>query len=226
MLREPIITKDGSYTIAIPEMNVTYHSHHGAIQESMHVYIKAGFIHVLNSAANPSISVLEMGFGTGLNALLTLIEAEKSQRKIHYTTIELFPLKPAEIISLNYCRQLQRDDLNPVFQQLHQCDWEKAISITPFFTIKKLKTDLIALSTMQRFDLIYYDAFAPSAQPELWTKDIFEKLFTMIAPKGILVTYSSKADVRRAMKAAGFTVNKIPGPRGKREMVRATPSTA
>lgn len=226
MLREPIITKDGSYTIAIPEMNVTYHSHHGAMQESMHVYIQAGLIHVLNNPAVPGISILEMGFGTGLNALLTLIEAEKSQRKIHYTTIELFPLQPGEITSLNYCQQLQRDDLNPIFQQLHQCDWEKDIPIMPFFTIKKLKTDLIALSTMQRFDLLYYDAFAPSAQPELWTKNIFEKLFTMVAPNGILVTYSSKADVRRAMKAAGFTVTKIPGPYGKREMVRATLSKA
>jgi tRNA U34 5-methylaminomethyl-2-thiouridine-forming methyltransferase MnmC len=121
---------------------------------------------------------------------------------------------------LNYCEQLHRKDLEPVFQQLHQCDWEKDISITSFFTLKKVRIDLINLSTYQPVNLIYYDAFAPSAQPELWTKEIFEKLYQMLLPGGILVTYCSKSDVRRAMQAAGFIVEKIPGPRGKREMVR------
>lgn len=187
----------------------------------MHVFIDAGLKYVSDTLKVSDTSVFEMGFGTGLSALLTLIEAEREQRKIHYTTVELFPLQEAETTLLNYCEQLQRKDLKPVFQQLHQCDWEKDISITPFFTLHKKKEDLFNLSTFQPVNLIYYDAFAPSAQPELWTKEAFEKIYNILLPGGILVTYCSKSDVRRAMQAAGFTVEKIPGPWGKREMVRA-----
>ncbi|HKZ66248.1 MAG TPA: hypothetical protein VJ111_07830, partial [Chitinophagaceae bacterium] len=122
MLRQPIITKDGSHTISMPEMNVTYHSYHGAIQESMHVFINAGLIPFISAQQEP-LNILEMGFGTGLNALLTLVEAEKFKYSIHYTTIELFPLPPEEVISLNYCNQLNRQELQPVFQQLHTCEW-------------------------------------------------------------------------------------------------------
>lgn len=229
MQRQPIITKDGSYTISIPEMNVTYHSHHGAIQESMHVFIDAGLKYVSGNLLKPGISILEMGFGTGLNTLLSLIEAEKSQLKIYYTAVELFPLQEDEITLLNYCEQLRRKDLEPIFDQLHQCEWEKDINITPYFIIHKTKVSLLNFTTspMEAFgtkpyNLIYYDAFAPAAQPELWTKEVFEKLYNMFLPGGILVTYCSKSDVRRAMQAVGFTVEKIPGPRGKREMLRAT----
>ena len=220
-LRSIIITKDGSHTISIPELNLTYHSHHGAIQESMHVYIDTGLKYVSDNLKLSEIYIFEMGFGTGLNVLLTLIEAEKLQLHIHYTSIEPYPLQQDEIVSLNYCEQLDRKDLQPVFQQLHQCEWEKDNSITPFFTFKKIRIDLINFSTYQPVSLIYYDAFGPTAQPELWAKKVFEKLFNMLLPGGILVTYCSKADVRRAMEAAGFIVKKIPGPWGKREMVRA-----
>lgn len=222
MQRQPVITKDGSHTISIPEMNVTYHSHHGAIQESMHVYINAGLKYISETLKATEICIFEMGFGTGLNALLTLMEAEKNQLTIHYTTVELFPLLVDEIILLNYCEQLHRKDLEPVFQQLHQCDWEKDISITPFFTLHKIKNSLQDFTASKPQNLIFYDAFAPSAQPELWTKETFEKLYQILLPGGILVTYCSKSDVRRAMQAAGFIVEKIQGPRGKREMVRAT----
>ena len=222
MQRQPVITKDGSHTISIPEMNVTYHSHHGAIQESMHVYINAGLKYISETLKATEICIFEMGFGTGLNALLTLMEAEKNQLTIHYTTVELFPLLVDEIILLNYCEQLHRKDLEPVFQQLHQCDWEKDISITPFFTLHKTKNSLKNFTASKLQNLIFYDAFAPSAQPELWTKETFEKLYQILLPGGILVTYCSKSDVRRAMQAAGFIVEKIQGPRGKREMVRAT----
>lgn len=224
MHRQPIITKDGSHTISIPEMNVTYHSHHGAIQESMHVFIDAGLKHITTHLQKSDITIFEMGFGTGLNALLSFIEAERNQLKIHYTAVELFPLHEEEINVLNYCEQLRRNDLEPVFHQLHQCEWEKDVVITPFFTLYKKKIDLINLSISQPVNLVYYDAFAPAAQPELWTKEIFEKLITILAPDGILVTYCSKGDVRRAMQAAGFNVEKIPGPPGKREMVRAHPA--
>ena len=222
MQRQPIITKDGSHTISIPELNVTYHSHHGAIQESMHVFIDAGLKYISANLPKTDISIFEMGFGTCLNALLSIIEAERSQLKIYYTAVELFPLQEDEITLLNYCEQLHRQDLEPIFQQLHQCEWEKDIHITPFFTIHKAKNSLLNFKTSKLFNLIYYDAFAPSAQPEFWTKEIFEKLYNMLLPGGILVTYCSKSDVRHAMQAVGFTVEKIPGPRGKREMVRAT----
>jgi tRNA U34 5-methylaminomethyl-2-thiouridine-forming methyltransferase MnmC len=231
MLRQPVITKDGSHTIAIPEMNVTYHSIHGAIQESEHVFIEAGlrssgrFIEFelgsKNNRPGDLNAIFEMGFGTGLNALLTLIEAEKTKQKIHYTSIELFPLTKEETKTLNYCAELNRNDLLPTFNQFHECEWEKDILITPFFTFHKTNKNLTDFTVNTIFDLVYFDAFAPTVQPELWTKEIFEKIYSMISPGGILVTYCSKGDVRRAMIAAGFTVEKIPGPKGKREMLRA-----
>ncbi len=220
MQRLPIITKDGSHTISIPEMSVTYHSHHGAIQESIHVYINAGLLPLMGQQ-HESINVLELGFGTGLNALLTLLEADKNQQPVQYTTVELFPLQAEETISLNYCEQLQRPDLHSFFQQLHQSEWEKDITITPFFTLHKKKDSFLDFNSEKKFNLIYFDVFAPSAQPELWTEDLFKKLYPMLLPGGLLVTYCSKSVVRRAMQSAGFKVEKIQGARGKREMVRA-----
>jgi tRNA U34 5-methylaminomethyl-2-thiouridine-forming methyltransferase MnmC len=232
MKRELIVTRDGSHSIAVPELNVTYHSIHGAIQESMHVFIEAGLgpIRPLNESLQASsagkaaswVRLFEMGFGTGLNALLTFIEAEKLKQPMHYTAIELFPLHNDEILALNYCKQPARLSYQSVFEKLQESDWEKDISISPFFTLHKTRNDLINYSSPQQFDLVYYDAFAPAAQPELWTKQVFEKLFRMMNDEGILVTYCSKGDVRRAMQAAGFTIEKIPGPPGKREMLRAS----
>jgi tRNA U34 5-methylaminomethyl-2-thiouridine-forming methyltransferase MnmC len=220
MLRQPLITKDGSHTIAIPEMNVTYHSIHGAIQESMHVFIGQGW----NYTQPGDIAILEMGLGTGLNALLTLIEAEKTNKKVYYTALELYPLELQGINQLNYCTQLDRKELQPVFEQMHHCEWEKDISIMPYFTLNKRNTDLIDFTTDLRFHLIYFDAFAPGAQPQLWTKEIFEKLYKLLFTGGMLVTYCSKSDVRRNMLAAGFAVEKVQGPPGKREMLRAVRS--
>lgn len=219
--RQLIITKDGSHTVSIPELNVTYHSHHGAIQESLHVFINAGLKYVLDTDNLPVIYIFEMGFGTGLNALLTLIEAERLQQAVHYTTIELYPLQEGEINSLNFCEQLKRSDLDSAFQRLHQCEWEKDVIITPFFTFNKIKVSLFDFTTYQRFNVIYYDSFAPSAQPEHWTMEVFGKLFSILLPGGIFVTYCSKSIVRKAMQAAGFMVTKIQGPWGKREMIRA-----
>ncbi|MFC0773707.1 tRNA (5-methylaminomethyl-2-thiouridine)(34)-methyltransferase MnmD [Terrimonas alba] len=220
MLRQPVITKDGSHTVSVPEMNVTYHSLHGAIQESLHVFIDAGFRYTLSNLNKLDIYIFEMGFGTGLNALLTFIETEKLNINVHYTAVELFPLQHEETNALNYCEQLQRSDLKPVFEQIHQCEWERDISITSFFTLHKVKNSLLNFNSSTSQHLIYFDAFAPSAQPELWTKEVFEKLVRMMHPGGVLITYCSKGDVRRAMQAAGFIVEKIPGPPGKREMVR------
>jgi tRNA U34 5-methylaminomethyl-2-thiouridine-forming methyltransferase MnmC len=220
MQRTLILTKDGSHTVAVPDMDVTYHSMHGAIQESMHVFIEAGWLEsIKQQETGRIISILEMGLGTGLNALLTLIEAEKISQPVHYTALELYPLEKQEIDSLNYCEQLDRKDLT--FELLHQCEWGREVHITSHFTLKKIQADLVNFSTPQSFNLVYFDAFAPTAQPELWTKEVFEKIYNMMQPGGILVTYCSKGDVRRAMQAAGLSIEKIPGPPGKREMVRA-----
>ncbi|HYV55447.1 MAG TPA: tRNA (5-methylaminomethyl-2-thiouridine)(34)-methyltransferase MnmD [Chitinophagaceae bacterium] len=220
MQRKLILTGDGSHTISMPELNVTYHSIHGAIQESKHVFIEAGLKSLL-PVEGTALNVFEMGFGTGLNALLTIIESERLQRKIYYETVEQFPVDNGEVRSLNYCEQLDREDLQPIFEQLHSCEWEKKVNITENFGFNKSRTNLLNLETSETFELIYFDAFAPNTQPELWTNEIFEKMFAMLEPGGILVTYCSKGDVRRAMQAAGFIVEKLPGPRGKREMTRA-----
>jgi tRNA U34 5-methylaminomethyl-2-thiouridine-forming methyltransferase MnmC len=221
MHRNLVLTKDGSHTIEIPAMNVTYHSIHGAIQESMHVFIQAG---LREYAATTPLRIFEMGFGTGLNALLTLIEAETNKFSIHYTTIELFPLQSTETGSLNYCKQLHRPDIQLLFEQLHSSDWEKDVLITNHFSLHKSAISLLNINhhgSIRPYDLVFYDAFAPSAQPELWTTVIFEKLYALLIPGGKLLTYCSKSDVRRSLSAAGFVVEKIPGPPGKREMVRA-----
>lgn len=222
MQRNLILTKDGSHTVAVPGMNVTYHSVNGAIQESLHVFIDAGWRESIKQREDgKGLHILEMGFGTGLNALLTLIEASAIQQPVHYTAIELYPLGMEEVASLNYCEQLERAGLQAVFEKLHGAEWGKAEQISEYFIVEKRKVNLGNFVSKQAYDLVYFDAFAPGAQPELWTKEVFEKLYGMMEPNGILVTYCSKGDVRRAMMAAGFSVEKIAGPPGKREMVRA-----
>jgi len=228
MQRNLILTKDGSHTIvvmgmtapAVTDMNVTYHSIHGAIRESMHVFINAGLNSITPLEAVRCLNILEIGFGTGLNALLTFIEAEKTKQIIHYTTIDLYPLEEDEITTLNYCEQLDRQDLFPIFIQMHSCEWEKSAQLSKTFYLHKTKQDLHDYKNSEFYDLIYFDAFAPRIQPELWTKNIFDKMYSILNTYGILVTYCSKGDVRRNMMAAGFIVEKMKGPPGKREMIR------
>lgn len=206
MQRNLVITADGSHSVEIPEWKVFYHSMHGAIQESMHVFIEAGLKYWWNAHADVAeCRVFEMGFGTGLNALLTL----KTGKKVVYETVEAFPLE-----------QEITDSLNFGGAELHSCAWNTVLAITPTFSLKKVQGNLLDYTPGQA-DVIYYDAFAPDAQPELWTEAIFEKLYSIMAPGGVLVTYCSKGSVRRALQAAGFVVEKLPGPKGKREMVRA-----
>ncbi len=219
MEKEFIITADGSTTLKIPKWNVTYHSIHGAIQESKHVFIEAGLNYFLKNSTKPLLNIFEMGLGTGLNVFLTAIEAEKLQKKIHYTAIESFPLSIDEARKLNYPSILDHEQW---FKKMHECKWNEDASIGEFLTLKKENKGMLAYSTHQRFDIIYYDAFAPAAQPELWTKEVFQKLLDILQPGGVLVTYCSKGDVRRAMIAAGFEMEKLPGPPGKREMLRGT----
>jgi tRNA U34 5-methylaminomethyl-2-thiouridine-forming methyltransferase MnmC len=222
MIREIRPTADGSHTIAIPEKNLTYHSHHGAIAESMHVFIEAGLIPLLNTPSQQLITILEIGFGTGLNALLAMQQAINYKKPLHYITIETDPLTEQEVATINHGHLLS---LQEMFLQLHATHWEADISLNDFFTIHKKKISLLDLDLDTPVNCIFFDAFAPTDQPELWTQPVFEKLYKLLIPNGTLVTYSSKSVIRKAMHAAGFNVTKIPGPHGKRDMVRAIKQT-
>lgn len=224
MKREIIITGDGSHSIGVPELKVAYHSIHGAIEESLHVYINAGFYGTTHNQQTGSFKIFEVGFGSGLNALLTLVEAGKTKTHIYYETVELYPLHDDEIKTLNYCEKLNRPDLQNIFERLHSSEWNKEIVITENFVLNKRKETLFDYKPDRLFELIYFDAFAPNAQPEIWTKEVFDKMYAMLESGGKLVTYCSKGDVRRAMIAAGFEVEKLPGPPKKREMLRAKKS--
>ena len=220
MRRELIVTKDGSASISIPEMQVTYHSIHGAITESKHVFIEAGFKHVLQLSGKNKLNVLEIGFGTGLNAFLTLLETAFNSVDIYYEALETNPLSPPEYESLHYAHLLSKEQ-ESIFLQLHTSTWNEENRITPNFCLHKKDCSLLDYTYHKAFDLIYFDAFAPSAQPELWTREIFERLFQMTNDKGLLVTYCAKGEVRRSMISAGYEVQKLPGAPGKREMLRA-----
>jgi tRNA U34 5-methylaminomethyl-2-thiouridine-forming methyltransferase MnmC len=217
MQREIQLTGDGSHTIASPGMKVTYHSHHGAVGESMHVYIEAGLLPIMDTAP-ASIRILEIGFGTGLNAILSLREAMSRRIPVHYTAIEPYPLAADEIKLLNHGQILSMQDS---YLQLHDSPWEQEILINGFFTLRKIRSAIAELEPVAPVNCIYFDSFSPIVQPELWTQPVFEKMYRCLEPGGHLVTYSSKSIVRRAMQSAGFSVKKIPGPWGKREMVRA-----
>jgi tRNA U34 5-methylaminomethyl-2-thiouridine-forming methyltransferase MnmC len=217
MHHELFLTEDGSHSIRVPELNVTYHSRHGAIQESAHVFIESGLKHINKK----NINILEVGFGTGLNALLTLIEAEKNDLQILYDVVELYPLDSVSVASLNYLPLLKSQHLATAFSYMHECEWNATAKISGQFDIRKVLGDIRHVEMTGNYDLVYFDAFGPAAQPELWTKEVFKKIYDASKEGCILVTYCSKGIVRRAMTDAGFSVSKIPGPKGKREIVRA-----
>lgn len=216
-----ITTADGSHTLFAPHFNEHYHSIHGAIQESQHVFIEAGYQSLPNNIAAP-VNILEMGFGTGLNAFLTYMATQYQLQSICYTAIEAYPLLVATALLLNYPEQLQATEHRDAFADLHRAIWNKAIQITPNFVLYKQHADLLTLPLPNaHFHLIYYDAFAPTSQPELWTTEVFAKLYDAMQPNGILVTYCAKGSVKRALKAVGFSLESLPGPHGKREITRA-----
>jgi tRNA U34 5-methylaminomethyl-2-thiouridine-forming methyltransferase MnmC len=219
MKRAIQITNDGSTTIILPEKGITYHNTSGAIGESLHVFIDAGLRHIYQSQSLTNIRVFEMGLGTGLNALLSWQFALQHKISVTYTALELYPILPEEATQLNFGEQLQMTD---AFKQLHHCTWNKAIKLDSHFTLTKNQQSLLDISNNERYNLIYFDAFAPNDQPELWTKAIFEKMYQMLAPNGILVTYCSKGDVKRTMKAVGFRVERLKGFADKWHMLRAT----
>lgn len=213
---EIVITQDGSHSIYVQSLDEHYHSVHGAITESQHVFIEAG----LKQFKNRHIRILEMGFGTGLNALLTLAEINESNISIYYTGIEKYPLESTIIESLNY-ESIIDPTWKGMLKLIHDSPWQQEVLIKPEFILKKLQCDMNEMELADEFDLVYFDAFAPEKQPELWTEDLFRQIFMSMRSNSILTTYSSKSMIRRNLKAAGFQVEKIPGPPGKREMTRA-----
>ncbi len=217
MKREIIVTSDGSKTIYLPEWNEHYHSKHGAIQEAYHVFIKHG----LELISKKEISILEMGFGTGLNAFITFLHSLEEEKMIYYTGVEAYPVKEEELINLNYIEQLNALNYRDVFSKLHTTSWNENHTISNHFSFIKKQLFFEDFRTIDAFDLIYYDAFGARVQPELWTETLFENMFLALKKKGVLVTYSAKGSVRRAMQTVGFTVERLPGPPGKREMLRA-----
>lgn len=222
MKRNIITTSDGSKTIQIEDWNEQYHSIHGAIQEANHVFLKHGllFYSELHSETQP-ISILEIGFGTGLNAFLTLIEAEKLKLNLNYTGVEAYPVKTDEIIQLNYV-ELISESHEAIFEKLHETFWETQHDITPDFKLEKQEKFFKDITAKNAYNIIYFDAFGARVQPDLWTEDIFKIMYNALKENGVLVTYSAKGSVRRAMQAVGFDVERLPGPPGKREMLRAT----
>lgn len=211
------ITNDGSHTVINKELNVSFHSTHGAIQESQHVYINTG----LNSIREKKISILEIGFGTGLNALLTLINANANCSEIIYDTVEPHPVDDVLISSLNYLSVLNAEHLRDQFLAMHLCPWNVQTRISENFHFTKILGDIREVHIPSTYHLVYFDVFDPLSQPELWTENVFKKIYMLMNDGGTLVTYSSKVVVRRAMEAAGFEVEKVAGPHGKREIVKA-----
>lgn len=220
MKREIVQTKDGSTTIYLPEWEENYHSKHGAIQEAKHVFIKNGFSQV----AADEVSILEIGFGTGLNTFITFLEAKDQNKKVNYTGVEAYPVSVSEIAQMNYVSELHAAEYEAEFQQLHSSDWNINVKISNYFCLTKRQQFFDAIDDVEAFDLIYFDAFGYRVQPELWSTEIFQKMYNALKPGGILVTYAARGVVKRSMIEVGFAVEKLEGPPGKREMFRATRS--
>jgi len=215
--REILITADGSTTIHLPEWDEQYHSKHGAIQEAYHVFIKNGL-----DLFSKEVALLEIGFGTGLNAFITLLEAKKRNLLIDYVGAEAFPISNDEVSLLNYPLELQVSEAEKaLFYKLHKVAWEEKHFINKEFTLTKRKQLFADITDKSTFDLIYFDAFGARVQPDLWTEAIFVKMYDALKPNSCLVTYSAKGSVRRAMQSVGFIVERLEGPPGKREMLRA-----
>ena len=214
-----IITEDGSNSIRSTEYGVTYHSKFGAIQESYHVFINAALR--FKAVLQQEFSILEIGFGTGLNAYISLLEARKRNLKIRYTGIEAYPISVETAAKLNYSSLLYEDDPDDLFLKIHSSAWDSIVDFGEYFSLEKQLKKFEEIDFREQFDIIYFDAFAPDAQPELWTEDIFVKMYTALKPDGILVTYCAKGVVKRRMKKVGFKIEALEGPTGKREMTRA-----
>ena len=228
MKRTLIKTGDGSFTLQLEGWNEQYHSKHGAIAEALHVFIKEGLYHWCSQNHFSTVSILEIGFGTGLNCFLTFLKAEKEGWQINYIGVEGFPLGLEEASSLKYASTLSDrypgknlQETENIFSRLHEVPWEKEEGITSDFFLTKQQKKFSEITDQAKFNIIYFDAFGIRVQPELWTETIFQKMYEALKPNGILVTYAANGNARRAMQAVGFSVERLPGPPGKKEMMRA-----
>jgi len=221
-------TADGSYTLYVPELDEHYHSVKGALTESQHIFIEMGLKH--SPVSEPHI--LEIGLGTGLNAFLTLLSAEETRRKVHYTGIERYPLAEETLKQLDYPHLIGKQHEKDYYA-IHRAPWGTETDLSPWFTLQKIEGDFTRLfhptegshAETSRYDIIYFDAFAPEKQPEMWEQSLFDTLYKVLNDGGILTTYCAKGTVRRMLQTAGFTVERLPGPPGgKREILRATKS--
>lgn len=225
MKRTLITTADGSHSLYVKDLDEHYHSIHGAIQEALHVFIKSGLQYMHNKNYQ-EINILEIGFGTGLNALLTCLEAEKLNIKINYTGLEAFPLEDNLLKELNYAEWIanlfhhEKTNVKKIFEQLHSSEWQKDVTISEHFKLNKINNTLQDVQLTRAFDLIYFDAFGPRVQPDMWEDELFSKIYSATTTNGCLVTYCAKGEVKRSLKRIGFKVETLPGPPRKREMVR------
>ena len=217
MKREIVQTSDGSTTIHLPEWNENYHSKHGAIQEAKHVFIKNG----LSLFEGKSVSILEIGFGTGLNAFITYLEAKNANQNIDYTGVEAYPVSEDDALKMNYVSELEAESYEEIFLKMHKADWNEKVILDPNFTLEKQNKKFQEIADEGKYDLIYFDAFGFRVQPELWSLEIFQIMFKALKPNGVLVTYACRSSIKNAMKESGFIVEKLNGPPGKREMLRA-----
>lgn len=211
------LTADGSHTLFVPSLDEHYHSVNGAITESVHIFIRSGLHH--SHVKNPRI--LEIGFGTGLNAFLTLLETERLNKTVEYTTLELYPIEVEKIRLLNYPEKVSPGRAEDYYR-LHEVTWNENHRLTSCFSLYKIQADFTSYIFCGKYDIIYFDAFAPDKQPEMWSQSLFDRLFACMNEGGILTTYCAKGVVRRILQTAGFQVERLPGPPGKREILRAT----
>lgn len=216
--RELIITQDGSHSLLSHEHGVSYHSKYGAIQESRHVFIQHGLHSVV--ALHPKLSILEIGMGTGLNVFLTFLEAEQNAWEVYYESLEAFPIPMEEVKQLNYPGLLGVPEKRDQFLEIHQSNWNEQVRLSPHFLFQKRKVLFEDFQSEERFHLIYFDAFAPNAQPELWEEPVMKAMYKALYPGGVLTTYCAKGAFKRTAKGVGFQIESPPGPPGKREMTR------
>ena len=217
MKREILITEDGSTTIHLPDWNENYHSKHGAVQEAKHVFIKNG----LSLFENKNVSILEIGFGTGLNAFITFLDAKIRNQKIDYVGVEAYPVALDEVLKMNYISALNAENESAIYNKMHESNWEEKIVLDYNFSLTKRKQFFNEIDDENKYDLIYFDAFGYRVQPELWSTEIFQKMYHSLKENSYLVTYAARGVVKRSMIEVGFKVEKLEGPPGKREMFRA-----
>ncbi len=213
-----IVTNDGSHSIYLSEIDEHYHSVHGAMQESQYVFVEKGFNYIKKS----NIQLFEVGFGTGLNAILTYCAAKRQNKTVSYNTIEKYPLNETIVRQLNFTNYLPAD-YTAVFQELHHSSWNQEVKIDADFALHKIKADFLNYTNYRKnsFDVVYYDAFAPNKQSEMWDENLLSKCHDMLKTNGLLTTYTVKGDVKKMLKKIGFHIERLPGPKGKRHILRA-----